>query len=319
MNNNKTDEHAIFGPPAPTPDYNPFDSSFPPVNSTPAYRESNTPQQPFQLQQPQQLFIPQEPYTASSVPISASTSNDKDKRFTYNLSKDDFYRASGTNSNPHTHYQEYSETASSSSSDLMNKNLLTHDGRSVFKLPVFILFIITAIASLALFVTTCAQFGNNTSTDAGSQLYSLDGGDPCAILPYRPARFTFNNDPGYLYCTWTTSSNVARFFFTLFSVAWPVFGFWTTLKKKRMLNWIFALVAVVATIGWFLMMCSDANDVRLSDSWCNAGLDGIKLPDNTQITCAYLPFAGMCLGEAGLFLVWLVCTGMTIRYLRKTG
>ncbi len=54
------------------------------------------------------------------------------------------------------------------------------------------------------------------------------------------------------------------------------------------------------------MMCNDANDVRLSSAWCNAGLEGLQLsPPGVKVTCGYMPYIATCLGEAGNFIFWV--------------
>jgi len=167
---------------------------------------------------------------------------------------------------------------------------------------------------------TCWQFGNNTETANGSKLtVAGDSSSPCDAMLYRPVRFSLGTDPEDLWCTWSTNSNVGRFFLTLIATLWPIIGVWAILKRKRMVSWLFSIVSILGTLGWFLMMCSDANDVRISSSWCNSGLEGIQLsPPGTEPHCNYINYVGTCLGEAGNFLLWLASSILTIRYLRKS-
>ncbi len=69
MSMNKRAVDDVFGKEHQPAAYNPFDTSFPTVNSTPAFRETTATQPNVALDQ----------YTASSVTID----NSKEKRFTY--------------------------------------------------------------------------------------------------------------------------------------------------------------------------------------------------------------------------------------------
>jgi len=291
---------------------------FPVIDSSPAFKDPSISQIKTFVQDPNNIT-----YTATSLP----TNDDRrEKRFPYNLTKDDFYNQPSEPSSSaavpifEQHAEDKVWLQQSSTSEYPQIRDLPY-GSPVSKVPLIIMLAILTLAGLTVFITTCVQFSSHTETAKGSKLYVVSDPDtdPCSIILDRPLRFSFQGDDEYLYCTWTTKSNVARFFLSLFSTVWPVLGFWSILKKKRTVSWAFTVISCIAAVGWFLMMCSDANDVRISSSWCNEGLQGLQLsPAGVTVNCNYTPYAGTCLGEAGNFIVWGITTFVVFRYLRKS-
>jgi len=186
--------------------------------------------------------------------------------------------------------------------------------KSIPKIIYFSASILSIIIGLILFVLTCMQFSSKVETSKGN----LSGSDPCSTAKYRPLRFSFQGDDEYISCTWSINSNVGRFFLSLFISFFPLFGLWSVYKKKSWAVYLYGIFSVILSLALFIMMCSDANDVRLSSSWCDGGLQGLELsPSDVGINCSYAPYVSTCLTEVGAMFGWIIVSVVSIRHVRK--
>jgi hypothetical protein len=53
-------------------------------------------------------------------------------------------------------------------------------------------------------------------------------------------------------------------------------------------------------------MCSDANAVRISTSWCEDGMEGVVFnPPGLKFECNNFPYVLTCLLDAATVLIWV--------------
>jgi len=167
---------------------------------------------------------------------------------------------------------------------------------------------------------TILQLENNQKTKLGSMIEPTNACTQPGNLWYqhRPFRFQFKGDPQYLYCGWRSTNNYLRFLVCgIGAVIWilPIIAIF---KKVRPLLWIYFALAILVSIGFSASTVLDGNDLRISNSWCNDGLQGIVFQGSDQFSCAYTPYIILCLLDITAVVIWIGTTVIAFKYNRMS-
>eukprot|EP01092_Planopodium_desertum_P005823 TRINITY_DN24109_c1_g1_i3.p1 TRINITY_DN24109_c1_g1~~TRINITY_DN24109_c1_g1_i3.p1 ORF type:complete len:226 (-),score=32.78 TRINITY_DN24109_c1_g1_i3:71-748(-) len=93
---------------------------------------------------------------------------------------------------------------------------------------------------------------------------------------------------------------------------------WALIKRKKIAAWIGVLLSVIAGLAFFGTMILDANDLRISNNWCNGGLEGLSFKaDSPKPTCQNGRFLGMVVLDMFCFLVWIIMTALLFIYTKR--
>jgi len=185
--------------------------------------------------------------------------------------------------------------------------------------------VLCVISCIAVFVLSAIQTQSRETTTAGSKLDAKDS-DPCnnvkAFSDHRPVRFQVNGDPDDLYCGWKTTRTLLRMGISLLGFISSIFGFFCMIKKRKWSFYFFVILCLGFSLSFFASMCLDANDVRISNSWCENGIpdSDVTSPSGTlnpQVSCHEKLYIWTCGVDIICCFIWLGAMISGFRYARK--
>eukprot|EP01094_Clydonella_sp_ATCC50884_P024502 TRINITY_DN6155_c0_g1_i1.p1 TRINITY_DN6155_c0_g1~~TRINITY_DN6155_c0_g1_i1.p1 ORF type:complete len:231 (+),score=60.61 TRINITY_DN6155_c0_g1_i1:99-695(+) len=153
----------------------------------------------------------------------------------------------------------------------------------------------------------------------GSQEEAADVSIDCDASPFSSNRPLLiyvgsKSDGEYVQCPWNGINSWSRICANVIMMLVPVvplyFGFY---RKKRWVVWATGTMCAVFMVGCFALMVMDANDVRVSSSWCSKGAKSSGIPES-DLKCDYWPFITMCLVESVPIVFWGVMTVLVFFY-----
>mmetsp|Transcript_37752 Transcript_37752/g.94925 ORF Transcript_37752/g.94925 Transcript_37752/m.94925 type:complete len:239 (-) Transcript_37752:55-771(-) len=184
----------------------------------------------------------------------------------------------------------------------------------VWRLLVILLSVASAGSAFLLFVVSLLQLKENTHTRVGAQIHcEADGWNS-----HRPIAFRFQNDPQTLICSWYVFNSIMRICGAIFGILLVPLLIFGMVKARRLIVFTSTIAAAILFTGFFVVMCMDTNDVRVSSAWCRKGLQGVNWSEQPAlpVDCDYLGFILMILTDLLAVLIWGLTTLFLALYVK---